>query len=239
VNGGVEVTVEGGRVVTLAAHPPVAAKVLPGPILLLVGSSAGLLEGDTVTVDLVLGPGAHLTVRSTAATLAHPCRGGGVTRFDVRASLGEGATLAWLPEPLVACAGCHHVGRSSLSLAAGAVAVWSEACTLGRSGEEPGQLEIRLDAEHDGRPLLRDGLRVGPATVGWRGPAGLGGARHVGSVHLLGRRPSHPVPDALGLAGPGATVRAVAADGASLEARLDLVRRLFLADLPKEQLSHV
>jgi urease accessory protein len=239
MNGGIEVTVEGTRVVTLASHPPVAAKVLPGPLLLLVGSSAGLLEGDVVTVDLVLGPGAHLTVRSTAATLAHPCPGGGVTRFDVRASLGENATLAWLPEPLVACAGCRHVGHSSLSLAAGAAAVWSEACTLGRSGEETGRLETRLDVVLEGRPLLRDGLRVGPGAVGWRGPAGLNGARHVGSVHLLGRRPAHPSVDTLALAGPGATLRAVSADAASLEARLDITRRLFLADLPKEQLSHV
>jgi urease accessory protein len=239
VNGGVEVTVHGTKIVTLASNPPIAAKVLPGPVLLLVGSSAGLLEGDVVTVDLVLGPGAHLTVRSTAATLAHPCPGGRMTRSDVRASLGEGATLAWLPEPLVACAGCHHVSHSTLSLAAGAVAVWNEACALGRSGEEPGRVETRLDAELCGRPLLRDALRVGPGAVGWRGPAGLGGARHVGSVHLLGRRPSHPGLDCLDLAGPGATIRAVAPDGATLEARLDIARRLFVADLPKEQPVHV
>jgi len=236
LTGGVGAVVEGSRVVLLETRPPVAAKILTtpdGPELVLVGAAAGLLEGDSVTIDLGLGPGAHLTVRSTAATLAHPCPGGGWTEVTVKADLAPGAVLAWLPEPLVACGGCCHRSRSTVDLGEGAAAVWYEACTLGRSGERAGAVQLRLDVTLGGRPLLRDGLRY---PDGAETPAVLAGHRHTGSVHLLGRRatssscptgtPSAPF---LQLAGIGTTARAVAADAARLERALGPARSLFLS----------
>lgn len=257
--GGLEVVVVGSRVAHLCARAPVAAKILEGPVgpeLILVGSAAGLLEGDVVDIDITIEAGAHLTVRSTAATLAHPCPGGESTLQTVTARLGPGASLAWLAEPLVACAGCRHRSRHCLTMAEGAAAVWYEACTLGRSGEQAGPVDLRLDVTLAGRPLLRDGLRAGlgarpgggdPATS----PAVLGGRHHVGSVHLLGRRPPSPVEGSMALAGPGATVRAVAQDAATLERTLSSARISFLTELhnpvpiprpgagePKEALVH-
>jgi urease accessory protein len=233
-----EVVVEGARVVRLSALPPLSAKVLDGPDgpeLLVVGAAASLLERDRLTVTLRLGHAARLTVRTAAATLAHPCPGGGDTTFDVRADLGEGARLAWLPEPLVACAGCRHRGRSVVRLARGAAAVWSESVALGRTGEAPGHVDLRFDAEHEGAALLRDGLRVGPSVPGWAGPAVTDGMRHVGSVALLGVRPPEVLPGdgphVLALAGPGAVVRAVASDAAAVERCLGPVRRAFVRSL--------
>lgn len=231
-----DVAVDGDRVVKLSATPPLAAKVLAGthgPELLLVGAAASLVEGDRLAVSLHLGPGARLSVRTAAATLAHPCPGGGSTTLDVHADLGPGASLAWLPEPLVACAGCRHTGRARVRLAAGAAAVWSETLALGRSGERPGDVAVRLDVDHDGAPLLRDGLRAGPSVPAWDGPAVLDGARHLGSVALLGRRPrAVPVQGTvLLLAGEGALVRAAGADAASVERRLAPWRSAFVADL--------
>ena len=226
MNGGVRAVVEGHRVVLLETRPPVAAKILntpAGPELVLVGAAAGLLEGDRVTIDLTLGPGARLTVRTTAATLAHPCPDGEWTETIVNATLGPGATLAWLAEPLVACAGCRHRSRSTIVLDEGALAVWYEACTLGRSGERAGTVQLRLDATVDGVPLLRDGLKF---PDGAETPAVLAGHRHTGSVHLLGRRASGPF---LQLAGPGTTARAVAVDAAGLERALAPARSLFLS----------
>jgi len=226
VNGGVTAVVVGSRVVLLETRPPVAAKILTtpdGPELVLIGAAAGLLEGDAVTIDLRLGPGARLTVRTTAATLAHPCPDGGWTEMTVTAVLAPGAVLAWLPEPLVACGGCCHRSRSTVDLAEGAAAVWYEACTLGRSGERAGAVQLRLDVTLGGRPLLRDGLKY---PDGAETPAVLAGYRHTGSVHLLGRRARGPY---LQLAGPGTTARAVAADAAGLERTLGPARTTFLS----------
>src|SRR5207302_1708044 len=96
-------------------------------------------------------PGARLTVRTTAATLAHPCPDGGWTEMTVTAALAPGAVLAWLPEPLVACGGCCHRSRSTVDLGEGAAAVWYEACTLGRSGERAGPLPVPVDRSPDRR----------------------------------------------------------------------------------------
>lgn len=238
-----DVVVEGDRVVGLAASPPLAAKVLTGahgPELVVVGAAASLVEGDRLTVALRLGPHARLTVRTAAATLAHPCPCGGATAFHVDAELAPGARLAWLPEPLVACAGCRHLATSRVRLATGARAVWSESVTLGRSGEEPGDVELRLDVEVDGVPLLRDGLRAGPSAPGWEGPAVADGARHLGTVALLGARPPSAEPAGvdrghlLHLAGPGVVARATGAGGAggaAVERTLAGTRRALVAAL--------
>ena len=276
MNGGVEIRVVGQSVVHLRTTPPLAAKIVsspagpggrqqspagPGgdwqsPELVLVGTAAGLLEGDTVTVDIELGPGARLTVVTTAATIAHPCPGGGNTTLLVECRLGPGATLAWLPEPLIACRGCCHISRSHVVLAPGAAAVWLESCTLGRSGEEPGEVLQRLDVELDGIALLRESLGVGgrDGGSGWAGPAVLGAARHLASLHLLGRRLSPdawPLPPqgVMALAGPGTTARFLATRADDLQHRLAAARPGFLHALrsgpptahriPEEAPAHV
>ena len=236
MNGHVEAVVRGRRVVDLRVRPPLAAKILPGPTLLLVSSAAGLLEGDRTLVVLDLRAGASLTVRSVAATLAHPCPGGGTTEADVRVHAGRGARLAWLPEPLVAHAGCRHRARARVDLAPGAVAVWQETVALGRSGEQAGDVELHLGVDVDGDPLLRDAVRAGGSAREAGSPAVLGSARHVGTLALLGTRASA----GMALAGPGAMARAVADDGARLEEQLAPTRRLFLDYVASgESLGHV
>ncbi|MDQ1356305.1 MAG: urease accessory protein [Acidimicrobiaceae bacterium] len=164
MNGGLEVRVEGTRVVRLVTAPPIAAKVLPGsfgPVVMLVGSAAGLLAGDRLRIRIDLAPGSRLEVRTTAATIAHPCLAGGATAIDVDCHVGAGAVLAWLPEPFIACAGCRHQGRVRLHLDKGARVVWLDTLTLGRTGETAGRVDQRLDVELEGRPLLREGLCLG------------------------------------------------------------------------------
>jgi urease accessory protein len=236
VKGTLDVRVSGGRVTHLACTPPLSAKVLAGPTLLIVGSAAGLLEGDQVEIVVRLDPESTLVVRTVAATLAHACRGGGTTEMNVRADVAADARLAWLPEPLVAHAGCRHRSTTSLALDDGAVAVWSEAVTLGRHGEDAGEVELRFDAELDGRPLLRDGFTTRAAA----GPAVLDGARHLGTVALLGSTPRAHIEQVMDLAGPGALARACMADAAALERDLAPARRAFLHQLfPPEEHRNV
>lgn len=240
MKGGLSVRVEGTSVVWLSIEAPLAAKILPGPVLLLVGSAAGLLAGDVLRVEVELAAGSQLTVRSTAATIAHPCVVGGSTVLEVACRLGPGARLAWLPEPLIACAGCHHASRSRLELGAGATATWLDSVTLGRSGEEPGQFSQRLDVVLDGRPLLREAFRAGPFAEGWDGPAVLGPNRHFAALHLFGARALSLAPAVMQLAGPGSTTRFVARRGADLARQIDAAMPWFLDPLvspsPKEAL---
>jgi urease accessory protein len=245
VIGEVEIEVVGRRVTTLRSTPPIAAKVLPGPLVVMLGSAAGLLEDDVVRISIRVGDGARLAVRTTAATLAHPCRNGGSTLSAVDIVLGRGAALAWLPEPLVACAGCHHESRARVRLAHGASCVWLESVGLGRHGETAGAVTLRFDAEMEGQPLLRDGMRW-PTGADADEAVAYGRARHLAALHLLGRRARRDVPAAsdgpagdgaagdraavaLDLAGPGCTVRAMAIDAHELARQLGPFQSSFLS----------
>ncbi len=76
------------RLIELCGAPPLSAKLLSGasgPELVIVSSAASLLEGDELSIEVVLLPGARLTVTSAAAQMAFPCLHGGRTALGVRA----------------------------------------------------------------------------------------------------------------------------------------------------------
>lgn len=221
----------GIRLPVLRSAPPISLRPV-GDVLYLVASAAGPLGGDQVEVEVEITAGAALTVATVAASLALPGRSGAASSLRVSASVGEGATLRWLPEPLVACGGCDHRVSAAVEVADGAGLEWREELILGRHGEAPGDCRTGLRIDVGGRPLLRQELRTGPAAPGWDGPAGLAGARAVGQLALVGPGLRHsgsrtPGPDAalLELDGPGVLVTALAADALALRRALADGRR--------------
>lgn len=215
----------GTRLSVLRSEPPLSLRPTPDAVY-LVGSAAGPLGGDDVTLCVEVGEGAALTVRTVAASLALPGCGGRLSRVAVTARVAAGASLRWLPEPVVAAAGCDHRMESDVSLADGAALVWREELILGRAGEQPGACQSSLRVDVGRQPLLRHELHVGADR--WSGPAVLGGARAVGTVVLGG--PSHagaigrvlgPRAAVLPLEGPGTLVSALADDAPALRALLD------------------
>jgi urease accessory protein len=222
----------------------------PGVTIHLVQAAAGPLAGDRLVLDLEVGPGARLTLRSAAATVALPGRADGPSRLLVRAAVGAGATLEYLPEPTVAAAGCDHRMAAEVTLAPGSTLLWREELLLGRHGESPGAVttSLRVDLDDPGapggrpgtRPLLRHELALGPDAPGQAGPAVLGGARAVGTLLLAHGLWGDPEladgpgpPDGLGLApwssgatavlplaGPGALAVSLAADAVILRRNL-------------------
>ncbi|MFC8850494.1 MULTISPECIES: urease accessory protein UreD [unclassified Micromonospora] len=161
----------------------------------VVGGAAGPLGGDDLLLEVEVGPGAALRVGSVAASVALPGRPGAASRMRVHAVVQAGATLHWVPEQLVAAAGCDHIAEARVELAAGARLTWRDELICGRYGESPGDAVVRTSVDHDGRPLLRQSMAVGPSAPGWAGPAVLGGASATGSLLLV--EPDAP-------AGPGA-----------------------------------
>ncbi|MEV4628667.1 urease accessory protein UreD [Micromonospora sp. NPDC049523] len=155
----------------------------PGEVQVhLVGGAAGPLGGDRLRIEIEVGAGALLCVRTVAASLALPGAGGGQSRLEVVARIGAGGRLRWLPEPLIGAARCDHLSRSVLELAEGAALVWREELVCGRHGEQVGDVRISTTVRYAGRTLLRNELAVGPRAPGWAGPAGLGGARVTGTL---------------------------------------------------------
>jgi urease accessory protein len=209
-----------------------------GPIaeVHLVGGAAGPLGGDRLRLEIEVGPGAWLILRTVAASVALPGPAGAWSRFDVRARVAAGGGLAWLPEPLVVVGGCRHRMSARVEVADAGQLTWRDELVWGRYEEPGGDVVSSLTVSYAGRELLAHELALGPSAPGWDGPAVLAGARAAGSVLLAGhqRLPSgdvcaitHDSPGGtsavLRLAGAGVLVTAVAPDALTLRRRLAAV----------------
>jgi urease accessory protein len=216
------IAVSSARINTLHSAPPLTLRSTPEAVY-LVGSSAGPLGGDDLTLDIDVGEGAALEIRSAAASIALPGPEGRPSRMLIRARVAHDATLRWHIEPSVAAAGCNHSVCVHLSLAASARVVWREVIQLGRHNEEPGVYRSRLIVDLGGSPLLRHGLAIGDD--GFDGPAVLAGARAVGSTLIVGSEAPVFVDEGaavLPLTNGGALITAIAEDAIELQRLLGL-----------------
>ncbi|MBO2446452.1 urease accessory protein UreD [Actinomadura barringtoniae] len=210
------------RVTRLRSDGPIALRETAEAVY-LVGAAAGPLGGDDLELDIVVGPGARLNVRSTAAALALPGRG--ESCLAIRATVGEGGHLDFAPEPTVAAKGCHHRAVADIALGEGATLRWREELILGRHKEVPGRHSSRFDVTIEGVPLLRHELCLHDPDV-FATSAVLGDAKAVGSLLLVGTGlPRDPYAadgvSVLPLAGPGVLITVTADDSAELRRRLD------------------
>lgn len=130
----------------------------PG-VVHLVGTAAGPLGGDDVTVVVRLGPGARLAVRSAGATIVQP--GGQVLDSTLRMllTIEDGAQLDFGCEPTVICHRAEHEAEAVLELAGSGQVRLLETVLLGRSNEPGGRWVGRTRLTRDGRPELRHTLR--------------------------------------------------------------------------------
>ncbi|WP_164710702.1 urease accessory protein UreD [Euzebya pacifica] len=206
------------RLLERTTRPPLGM-TLAGGDLYLMGTAGGPHGGDDLSTEVVVTPGTELTVRSVAATVALP-GDGSRSRQRLRVDVGEGATVRWVPEPLVAAAGCHHRADTVVDLAADARLVWREELVLGRTGEPAGRLFASLRITRNGRPLLVHALDT--SLPGWQGPAVTAGARVVGLLVVVGpdadALPDGPVAGRFAVAHPEphlAVVMGLAADHAT------------------------
>ena len=210
------------RLTRLAGGAPVAWRATPDAVY-LVGTAATPVGDDRVDIDVFVETGATLRVRSAAATVAWRAT---ATEQRITATVADGGRLDWHLQPLIATAGCHHRQRAVIALLGRASVSWTEELILGRHGEDPGCLDLRVDVDIDRRPLLRHQLRVGPDAPGWAGPAVLGANRHVGFVLRAGAGASEvdsaagPGWAVLPLDGPGHLIVAVATDLPALRAAM-------------------
>lgn len=202
----------------------------PDATVHLVGGAAGPLRGDDLRLDVTVGPGARVHVRSVAASLALPSRVATPSRMYVRASVAAGALLHWHPEPLIAAAGCDHDAVTEVEVAAGGALVWRDDVVCGRHREAPGDVRTDTTIRYAGRTVYRHQLALGPSAVGWSGAAVLGGGRAIGSLVVVdpawaddGPPPRVLGPDAvvMPLVGPAVLATAVGADWRPVRAALD------------------
>ncbi|MFI7102195.1 urease accessory protein UreD [Streptomyces sp. NPDC050161] len=215
----------------------------PGPQarVCVVGAMSAPLGGDRLAIDATADAGAALHLTAAAATVALPGRTGDAATYDVRLTVGDGARLDWLPEPLISADGSDLWMTTTVELAPTARLVLREEQVLGRTGEHTGTLHSRLTVRRAGRTLLDQETAYGPGVPGWDTSAVLDTQRAVGqllvvepafdehpaAVRLLGDAAGGPGQEPAGqgvlapLAGPAALVTAVAPDALRLRRLLD------------------
>ncbi len=191
----------GGRTVAPAlaggALRPRVLAARDGPLrVALVQTTACLLSGDCLTLDIRVGAGSALELVEPAATVAHDARGGPLARWAADVTVEEGGRLTWLGAPFVVAEGARVRRSLRLELAAGAAALVRDTLVLGRAGEAPGRAVCDLSATCDGRPLLEETFDTRLAAS----PVVAGGAKVVDTIALLGVRVESP----WALHGPGA-----------------------------------
>jgi len=164
-----------------------------GAEVALVATTALLLGGDRVDVELSVGPGAWLEIVETAGTVAYDADGAPCS-WNVQAVLGEGALLLWQGEPFVVSDGANALRSTTFELSVGSVACVRETVVLGRAGERGGAVRIRNRATSSGVPLLVEDLDLTDRRIREL-PGILGAATVIDSLTLLGTKaPEVPAP---------------------------------------------
>jgi len=194
----------GFRVERMVSEAPLAWRPTPDGVY-MIGTSASPVGDDRVDVVARVRAGAHVAIRSTAAMIAWSGRG---SRHRISIEVEEGGQLDWLPEPLVATAGCDHDQRATVQLAAGSRLHWRETLVFGRAGEAAGRLRAHLSVDRAGLPILRHEISTAVEAV-WTSPAVMGDNRVAGMV----LRVDHSAPEPEQAAGEGWAVQPLHAGG--------------------------
>lgn len=146
----------------LAARCTTSEKGMPHTVH-LVSSVATPLGGDTISIRVIVEPGARLNVRSVAATVALP----GATETTSRSAmqLEVAGHLDLDLEPTIVAADARHLASVEVDVEGAGTLRLRERVQIGRSHERQGFWSGSLRADVKGQPLLRHRVELGAGAV--------------------------------------------------------------------------
>jgi urease accessory protein len=142
------------------------------PQAVLVTTSGGVTDGDSLTMAIEVGPGAEAVVATQAAEkIYRAARSTEHCTMDIAVTVGEGGTLDWLPQETILFQGARLKRRTVADVAPGGSLLACEMVVLGRaaSGERftRGLLLDAWSVRRAGKLAWTDALRVeGETPVG-------------------------------------------------------------------------
>jgi len=154
------------------------------PQAVLLTTSGGVTDGDRLKMSIEVGPGAQAVAATQAAEkIYRAAKGGGHCSMDISVSVGEGATLDWLPQETIVFEGARLKRRTVADVAPGGALLACEMVVLGRaaSGERftRGLLLDSWSVRRAGTLVWTDTLRVEGETPSG---AGFGAANALATV---------------------------------------------------------
>jgi urease accessory protein len=145
--------------------------------LLLLNPTGGILAGDHLQSEIVLGPGSRVCLSTPSATRVYRSPGPpALQRTSIR--VGTGAVLEWLPDHLIPSPGARLRQATDIALAADAALLYVDAWAVGRVVREEAWgfdlLDIGLRVNDGVGPLLRERSIIdgGPPRDGLGGTEG-------------------------------------------------------------------
>ncbi|MEY4662780.1 MAG: Urease accessory protein UreD, partial [Pseudomonadota bacterium] len=148
----------------------------------LVHPPSGLVGGDTLDMQVSVGPGAHGLVTTPGATRFYRSEAGLATQ-QVKAQVAAGGRLEWLPLEAIAYNGCDALNRAEFDLAPGAEMMAWDITALGLPAAdlpfEQGQ--FRQHIEVAGAWLERGTLNAEDTRL-MNSPLGMAGQRCMASL---------------------------------------------------------
>jgi urease accessory protein len=154
------------------------------PQAVLVTTSGGVTGGDVLKMAIEIGPGGEAMVATQAAEkIYRASKSSDPCTMDIAVTVGEGATLDWLPQEAIVFEGARLKRRTIAEVAAGGSLLACEMVVLGRaaSGERftGGLVLDAWSVRRSGKLVWTDTLRVeGETATG----AGFGAANALATV---------------------------------------------------------
>lgn len=146
---------------------------------------AGIAGGDSLAIDVAVGPGAHALLTTPGAGKWYRSAGPSASLVQ-RIAVGDGAVCEWLPQESLVYDGALGTLATEVELAADAAFVGAEMLCFGRtaSGERftRGALAVATRIRRDGRPLWLERGRIAGGSPLLDSPVGLAGAPVVGTL---------------------------------------------------------
>lgn len=141
----------------------VAARATEPDTVHLVSAAATPLGGDTITLRVIVEPGARLRLRSAAATMTLPSR----TTAESTAQwyIEVAGDLDLDPQPTVVAGGSRHTSSTRLSVTGSGRVRLRERVQIGRTDERRGFWSGSLHADVDGEALLRHHIELGAGSA--------------------------------------------------------------------------
>ncbi|MCB0968100.1 MAG: urease accessory protein UreD [Ilumatobacter sp.] len=175
------------EVVDRSAEAPFAVRRC-GDRIMLAATAAAPVGGDELDLDVVVGPGATAAIGSIGAMLVWPSPNPTSSSMLTTITVGAGAHLTFAPEPTITVAGSHHRATTRVDLEPGATCELTEEFSLGRSGEPAGTVETSFRVTRAGAPLFHHDETLGAAALSGATSVGVGGARHIATLVVVGPR---------------------------------------------------
>ncbi|WP_089728418.1 urease accessory protein UreD [Candidatus Thiosymbion oneisti] len=159
--------------------------------LYLLHPPGGLVGGDRIEIRLDVAAGASVLVTTPGAAKFYRSAGTAAT-VQQGLRIAAGGLLEWFPQENILFPGAQARTRTSVELAGDARFIGWEIQSLGRpvTGErfDPGTADLEFRLDRDGRPMLRDRLRVNTGQA-LDGPSSLRGFPVCGTFVATGVEP--------------------------------------------------